>query len=821
MESLQSLTETEARERAALIAVERYDIDIDLTGLLEGGDLRAVSTVRFSSQTPGGTTFLDCAADVESATLNGMPVDPDAIDDARIALDDLAADNTVVVATVQRSTDQGTGVHRSVDPTDGEVYVWMSFEPDDARRVWACFDQPDLKAPVAFTVTAPSAWRVVSNSDTPEPEDMGDSRRWAFADTPPLSTYVPVVNAGPFHEVRSTRSGHDLGLLARKSLAACLDRDAEELFGLTEAGLTFFGEQFAMPFPQVSYDQVFMPDLGGAMENYGCVTYSDTFIYRSAPTAQEREVRASVLLHEMAHMWFGDIVTMRWWDDLWLNEAFADWACNWAAAAATEFTDVWAGYLAADKVIAYPIDRGSTTHPIRQPVADVAAASASFDAITYIKGASSLKQLVAYVGEEAFVAGLRAYFAKHAWGNATLSDLIGELSLAGGRDLDTWTQGWLDTAGTDTLTLKPAGVAGFTLEAVGPGGGPSRPHRLNLGVYDRNATGLVRRDVVALEVGGATTPVPDLGGPAALLLVNDDDLTFATVKPDPESLAELVESAGQLPTAIARALAMSTVWDLLITGAVPAADFVRCANGVLAREDVDTLVEPFLTRAVEAAERWSPDAQRDALLEAIAETCLVLADKGGAKRLAALRALARTAVTDDQIAALHLAATGDVDLEWRLLTRLASLDRFDAAAVEALQARDPNPDAWVRALTVAAARPDLVSKESVWTAAVDERKVPMGSLREVGAAFWRPSQAEVLVPFRDRYLELLPSFGRSAMIPSMLTSSAMFPLVGVDHDYLDRVLTVVDGPDVAPAVAQRVRERVDHVRLMLAGRGVG
>jgi aminopeptidase N len=486
--ALPSLTSDEARTRAALLSVERYDIEVDLTGLAEGSVLRAVSRITFSSREAGATTFVDCAADVVSASLNGRSLTGDAVGGARVRLDSLQERNTLVVESLQRSTERGTGVHRSVDATDNEVYVWTSFEPDEARRAWACFDQPDLKAPFAFTVTAPANWRVVSNSDSREPEDLGESRRWVFPETPPLSTYVPVVNAGPFHEIRSCRDGFDLGLLSRRSLATFLERDAEELFRLTTAGLAFFGERFALPFPQRSYDQVFVPDMGGAMENYGCVTYSDSFIYRRTPSPSERELRAEVLLHEMAHMWFGDIVTMRWWDDLWLNEAFAEWASHWAAEAATEFTDAWASFLASSKAGAYQVDRGPTSHPIRQPAPSVAVATAGFDQITYTKGASVLKQLVAYVGEQNFVEGLRSYFAAHAWGNATLADLMRHLADASDRDLTAWTKGWLETAGPDTLALEATEGSGLVLRATGPDGTPARPHRLDVGVYESEAT---------------------------------------------------------------------------------------------------------------------------------------------------------------------------------------------------------------------------------------------------------------------------------------------------------------------------------------------
>jgi aminopeptidase N len=817
--NLRSLTSKEARARAAILNVDRYDIDVDMTDLAEGTALRTTSTIRFSCREPGAATFVDCAAEVLSATLNGEPIGSDAIGDARITLTGLAPDNVVIVESVQRSTDQGTSVQRSVDPADGEVYVWTSFEPDEARRVWACFDQPDLKAPHAFTVTAPARWTVTSNSDDPVVEDVEAGRRWSFPDTPPLSTYVPVVNAGPFYELRSERDGFDLGLYARQSLSAFLDRDAEELFDLTARGLAYFGSQFDMPFPQRTYDQVFAPEMGGAMENFGCVTWSDVFIYRSTPSPKEREERAVVLLHEMAHMWFGDIVTMRWWDDLWLNEAFAEWACYWCGAAATEFTDAWAGFLVNRKLVAYPVDRGPTSHPIRQSASDVAEATAGFDEITYMKGASVLKQLVAYVGEDAFVSGLRSYFKNHAWNNATLDDLMGELARASGRDLAAWTEGWLDTAGTDTLRLQSADGLGYVLQASGPADGPPRPHRLDLGVYAREDGALVRRQLVPLEVEGITTPIPEVAQPATLLLVNDNDQTFASVRPDDESVGQLIDSARDLPTATSRAVAVITVWDMLMDGALAAADFVSCANGVLVDESAEGLVEPFLQLAVSAAERWTPDAARDQLLSSIADTCLAIAEQGGTRRVAALRALARTAVTEEQLAALRDMTADDIDLAWRALIRFAAIGRFDQAEVDALRDKDPDPDAWVRALAVEAAQPLASAKEIAWHTLVDDHKVPMGSMGDVATAFWQPSQAEVLAPYAERFESVLPELGRAGMVPAMLTAYVMFPTVGADRDFVDRVVAVTENPEVSPVVGRSVLSRADQLTRMLAARG--
>ena len=423
----------------------------------------------FSATAPGATTFVDCLGDVEEAVLNGTSLPPGPPPGGRLELPDLATENVLVVRSVQRRTDEGQGVNRSVDPSDDQVYVWMSFEPDDARMVFACFDQPDLKAVFGITVHVPEQWLVTSNTGNAAITSSDGVSTWTYADTPPMSTYVTVVNAGPFVELRSTRDGYDLGLYARRSLAPMLDRDAEELFDLTAKGLAFYGEQFDLPFPQQRYDQVFVPDMGGAMENYGCVTWSDSYIYRDPPSYAEREFRALVLLHEMAHMWFGDIVTMRWWDDLWLNESFAEWACEWSGGACTEFVDMRAGVLATEKQDAYAADSAPTTHPIRQALADVAAAAATFDNITYPKGAAVLKQLVAFVGEEVFVAGLRSYFRKHAWGNTVLEDLIAELAQASGRDLSGWVEGWLETSGTDRLTLERQDGE-VTLVATSPGG---------------------------------------------------------------------------------------------------------------------------------------------------------------------------------------------------------------------------------------------------------------------------------------------------------------------------------------------------------------
>ncbi|GCB52106.1 aminopeptidase N [Streptomyces sp. NL15-2K] len=805
---IRSLTRTEAERRAALLTVDRYDVEIDLTALPDGPDIRCVSTVTFTCGEPGAETFVDCASQVRSATLNGTALTPTG--DGRIPLPALAERNVLRVESIQADTATGQGVHKATDPADGEVYVWMSFEPDEARFVWACFDQPDLKAPHAFTVTAPPAWTVTSNSGDARVEELGSARRWTFPDTPPLSTYNTVVNAGPFHEIRRETDGHDLGLYARRSLAPILDRDADEIFTLTRQGLAFFGEAFVMPFPQRKYDQVFVPEFGGAMENYGCVTWSDAFLRRATPTPAESELLAKVLLHEMAHMWFGNIVTMRWWDDLWLNEAFAEFACHWAAERATRYTDAWAGHLVGDKLTAYLSDQGPVSHPIHQPIHDVAQAASIFDNITYPKGASVLQQLMTYVGEERFRAGMTAYFARHAWGNTTLQDLIDALSESGGRDLDAWRTAWLETAGTDRFSLERDGETVTLVAADTP-----RPQVLAVGAYGGNGEALERRTLVRVEVTQTRTPITGLPPEADVLLINDDDLTFATTRPDPTTRDALFRTAAQLPTAISRGVAAATVWDMLTTGEATAAEAGRCLTAVLAAETSDAVIEPYLTLAANIAELWASPGERADLTAAVATTCRRLATNPG-RRQVALRGLARTATNADDLTWLREQAGDDVDLHWRALVREAELGGDVSSEAALLLERDPDPDAWIRALTVRAAIPDPATKAEVWQKLAVDRAVPVSSVAQVATAFWRPAQDALLTPYTQRYLDSIPHLHEGGMIPAMVYTGRLFPPHAIDSTYIEKAQQA--SQDAAPVVRNTLLERSDAVSRMLRAR---
>jgi len=807
MNDLASLTRDEAATRSDLLTVERYDVHVDLRGLYDGDLWAATSTVSFTCREPGASTFVDCVGRVVSATLNGAPLDPATAERGRLPLPDLQADNVLVVSSVQSDTSSGSAILRTVDPNDKLVYVWSTFEPDMARYAFACFDQPDLKAPHGFVVDAHESWTVTSNSAPDRVEEVDDGgRRWTFGDTPPLSTYVTVVNAGPFHELRSSRGGYDLGLFGRQSLKQFLERDAEELFDLTERGLTFFGQRFGQPFPQERYDQVFVPNMGGAMENWGSVTWTDSVLYRSTPTYGQRAVRAQILLHEMAHMWFGDLVTMRWWDDLWLNEAFASWASNWAGVNCTAFTDEWATFLAAGKMGGYRQDMSPATHPIRGEVSNVAQAMANFDAITYTKGASVLKQLMAYVGEDAFVEGLRHYFREHAWGNTVLDDLMSAIGEAAGRDLSGWTVAWLDRVGTDTLRLTDDAIS-----AISPDDDDPRPHRLDVASYrvtdhDVSDPGITLLAVTEVETSGTLTPVdlPD----ADLHLLNAGDLTFAAVRPDPGSVRTLLDRAADLPAAVDRALAVVTGFQMVCDGELAGEDLFACVLEVLRREHSHAVVEPFLNVALELAQRWTPSDRIAERLGQLADVAATLADDPDLTT-PALRTLAAAASSEQHLARLDEAATADVDLAWRVATRRAAIGQYDEATVEGLLERDPDPDAPIRALAVRTARPHPEAKDEAWSELFEKKKVPGGPM--LGAlirAFWQPEQDDLLLPYADRFLDEVPALAGGGMLMVFGLMFGMFPQVA-DEAFRQRADEMAADPDCDPTVRAALLIGVD------------
>ncbi|MGW2544052.1 aminopeptidase N, partial [Kitasatospora sp. NPDC001574] len=623
-----NLSRDEAQQRASILGVDAYRVRLDVTSATDpaAATFRSTTTVAFRCTEPGASTFLDLlAAGVRAVTLNGRALDPaTAFDGARVHLDGLAAENVLVVDADCAYSRTGEGLHRFTDPVDGETYLYTHYEPADARRVFATFEQPDLKAPFTFTVTAPAAWNVWSNAPHENVTEDGAARTWEFAPTRPISTYLTAVVAGPYHVARDhySRTLADgtvleipLSAMCRRSLAPSFD--ADEILGVTKLGLDFFHEQFDYPYPFGKYDQAFVPEYNiGAMENPGCVTFREEFVFRSRVTDAAYEGRANVILHEMAHMWFGDLVTMRWWDDLWLKESFADFMGSYGLVGArTRYSGAWVTFANQRKAWAYRQDQFPTTHPITADIRDLEDAKLNFDGITYAKGASVLKQLVAYAGSEAFFEGARRYFKRHAFGNTELGDLLDILEETSGRDLKSWAAAWLQTAGVNALTPEVTVDAEgrITELAIHQDGEVLRPHRIAVGLYDRDADGaLVRTRRIELDVTEARTVVAEATGLArpALVLLNDDDLTYCKIRFDAESLETLRAGLGDIEDDLARALAWSAVWNLTRDALMPARDYIALVLRFAGQEANIGVLQSLHSQAKSAVDLYADPAWR-------------------------------------------------------------------------------------------------------------------------------------------------------------------------------------------------------------------
>ena len=772
-----NLTRDEAATRSALITVASYHVDLDLTG----GDTTfdSVSVARFSCAAPGSSTFIDLTAPaVREITLNDAPVGLDAFDGNRITLTGLAAQNVLRVVADCAYSRSGEGLHRFTDPADGRVYLYSDLETFDAHRVYACFDQPDMKATYELAVTAPQDWQVVSNMapDATIPAGSvpgGGTLRWRFPPTPVMPTYITAVAAGPYHSVHDEHDGIPLGVYCRQSLAEYLD--ADEILEVTRQGFDFFHNSFGIKYPFGKYDQLFVPEFKeGAMENAGCVTFVEAYIFRSRVTDFAREARGETILHEMAHMWFGDLVTMRWWDDLWLNESFATWAGTLAQAEATRWTSAWTTFAQLYKAWAYRQDQLPSTHPIAADIGDIAAVEVNFDGITYAKGASVLKQLVAYVGRENFLDGVRRYFGAHAWGNATLADLLAALEETSGRDLASWSAEWLQTAGVNTLRPSYSVDANgrFTEFAVEQEAAATHPvlrsHRIAIGLYDRTAAGLVRRLRVETDVAGPRTVVAELAGHPRpdLVLVNDDDLTYAKIRLDEHSLRTLVDSIGAFSDSLPAALCWSAAWDMVRDGEMAARDYVRLVlSGISSVADI-SVVQTLLRQAGQAVRRFADPAWRQAGLALMASALRDLlkeAPAGSDTQLAYVRALAGVAVSAEDLALLAGLLDGsveldgltvDTDLRWSLLWRLVSRGNRGNDAIDAELARDATDAGERHAASCRAAIPTAEAKLAAWENMIGG-ELTLATLRAVLAGFTDPDQPDLVAPYREKYFEVV------------------------------------------------------------------
>ncbi len=829
-----NLTRDEARARAELIDDVRYEVELDLTD--EAG-FRSETIVRFRCRRPGAATFLDLVVpEVRSVELNGARVS-DAFDGTRVHLEGLAEENEVRVAAVGAYDRADDGVVRFVDPVDGLVYLYTDLEPFGAHRVYPCFDQPDLKGRFRFGVTVPEGWEVASNAPPEtEPETERTAARWRFEETPPIPTYVTAVVAGHYHVAREAHGTMDLRLLCRRSLAEYLDPD--EIFEITHRGLDFFEEAFGTPYPFRKYDQAFVPEyVAGAMENAGCVTFNESYIFRSRVTETQREYRAATILHEMAHMWFGDLVTMRWWDDLWLNETFATYASELALSSATRFTANWATFAHGEKAWASRQDQLPTSHPIVADVPDVRSAHLNFDGITYAKGASAIRQLVAWVGLPRFLEGMQRYFRRHEYGNAELVDFLEALEEASGRDLHAWSEAWLETPGISTLgaalTVEGDALASVALEQEPPEAHPRlRPHRVALGLYEADDGRLVRRRRVELDVVEERTEVPALSGtrPPDLLLVNDEDLTFAKVRLDGRSLRTVRERLSALADPLSRAVCWRALWELTRDAELPAREYLRTVLEHVGAETEPGVAQRLLGQAATAVSTYGDPSNRDAASTRLATGALELlsgAEPGSDLQLAYGRSFISAATSEEQLATARGLLDGsvtyadlrvDIELRWLIVRALAAAGVGDGLAEAELE-RDPTDRGRRHASAARASRPTPEAKAEAWETIVADETQYLATLEAIMAGFQRPDQEAVLEPYAERYFEVLPEiWERRDLTVALAFGEAMYPRAVVRRGVVDRTDAELEREDLPDQTRRILLEGRDDVLRALRAR---
>ncbi len=837
-----NLTREEAATRAALLDVTSYAIDLDLTT----GDktFASTTTIRFTCRESGAESFADLVdAIVHEITLNGERLDEASVyQNSRITLSDLQAENVLVVRADCTYSHSGEGLHRFVDPVDARIYLYTQFEVPDARRVFTTFEQPDLKSVFTWTVTAPAGWKVVSNAPTPQPEALGDEKElWSFPESKRMSTYVTALIAGEYHEHLDSYEGKNgtipLGHYCRQALVEHLDTD--ELLKMTRQGFEFFEEAFDFPYPFEKYDQLYVPEYNaGAMENAGAITLRDEYLPRSRQDAAFYEFRCSVILHEMAHMWFGDLVTMKWWDDLWLNESFAEWACYHAAVENTEFTESWTGFTNARKNWALRQDQLPSTHPIAADNYDLHAVEVNFDGITYAKGASVLKQLVAWVGLEPFLVGLRQYFKDHAYANSEFVDLLTALENASGRELDAWAKEWLQTSGVNTLVpefeLADGGTyASFGVRQTGAGDNATlRRHRLGLGLYDEVGGRLVLRRNVETDIAGDLTEIPELVGEKQpdLLLLNDGDLTYAKIRLDERSLATVVGGLRLLDDSLARALCWGAAWDMTRDAEMTATDFVTLVLANIATETDAFGVRAIPNYAAVAVNLYAHPSRREELRarwESGVRDLLLAAEPGSDHQLTFVRAYAGAAHTDRAVADLRGLLDGsmtidgldvDTDLRWTLVIGLARAGAADEARIDEELERDRTISGQERAAAARASRPDADAKARAWADLVENPDTPNETHRSIAASFMRTGQEDLLEPYLEKYLEAADDiWERLGTHMASNTLEGAFPMPLGSPALVERLDRWLDESPANPAAKRYVREgRADVVRALAA-----
>jgi aminopeptidase N len=816
----ENLTRLEAQERAAKLKVASYEVELDLTVSEE--TFKSATKVRFSCSEVGFSTFIDAqTASVESIELNGKLLDPATHSDGtRITLPSLESENTLVIHAHGKYSNSGEGLHRFVDPVDGEVYLYTQFEVPDARRMFPVFEQPDLKATFQFSIIAPSYWQVVSNQSTPESSEVRSGvSRWDFAPTPRISSYITALIAGPYKQWRDELTSLDgrkipLGVFCRASLAEFMD--ADYIFEKTKQGFKYFESLFDFPYPFEKYDQLWVPDFNaGAMENAGAVTFTETYVFRAAVTDATRERRVVTILHELAHMWFGDLVTMRWWNDLWLNESFAEYASTLATAEATEWTQAWTTFASLEKNWAYRQDQLPSTHPIVATINDLEDVQVNFDGITYAKGASVLKQLVAWVGQEPFMRGVSSYFKKHQWGNTELIDLLVELERESGRDLSDWSKLWLETAGVNTL--KPE----FELDSDGNYSSfrvlqsaieeqPTiRPHRMGIGLFNLADGKLERSEYIELDIAGTSTEIPELVGKKQpdLLLLNDNDLAYAKIRMDERSRKVALANLSGISDSLARTLVWTAAWDATRDGEAPASEFIDLVLGHIAPETESTTILTLLRQLVTTGTLYTSPATRQAQLRKIADGLIALAEgaqAGSDSQLQFTKYVPQFARTEGQLDWLEAVLQGtkslkgleiDQDVRWELVTGHDVGGRFGESEIAAELSRDNTANGQKFAAAARAAIPTKEAKAEAWRVLTETEEYSNTLVNAASLAFGRVNDTSLLAPYVDKYLANAERLWdeRSYHIAAYLLNN-LYPIQLANAELAEKTRKVIESP---------------------------
>ncbi|MEU7554737.1 aminopeptidase N [Streptomyces sp. NPDC044571] len=825
---MSALTRNEAQHRAQLLDVQHYTVTLDLTG--DGDTFDSTTVIRFATRTDADT-FVELKPDeLRSAELDGHPLDPAALTGNRLPLIGLTAGpHELRLDTRMRYSRTGEGLHRFTDPADGETYVYTQMFLGDIQRVFPAFDQPDLKAVFEFAVTAPAHWTVLANGTTERvgTRDGDGAGIWKSAPTPLISTYLAALAAGPWHSVRTEHAGLPFGIHCRQSLAPHLDADAEEILTVTTACYDRYHEKFSEPYPFDSYDQAFVPEFNaGAMENPGLVTFRDEFVFRSAVTDTERQRRAMVIAHEMAHMWFGDLVTLRWWDDIWLNESFAEYMGYQTLVEATRFTGTWTEFGMERKPWGYDADQRPSTHPVApDAVPDTASALLNFDGISYAKGASALRQLVAWLGEKDFLAGINTHFTRHKFANASLADFVDSLAAHTDRDVHAWADIWLRTTGADTLTPRieetAEGPAGWTLTVDHQG---TRPHTIAAGLYDRTpGQGLELRELLALEV--PSDEVISVSGPRpALLVLNDGDLTYAKIRLDATSVETALAALGSLPDPLTRAVVWTSLRDMVRDGELEPETYLATAAAHLPAEDDLAIVQGVLAFARHQITDGylTPEHRTDALatLTATARALLRRTEDGTRPglRLAAVRALIDSATQPDTIATWLADDTVpggpdlDPELRWRILARLAVLGAIGEDEITAALAADPSATGEEGAAHCRAALPTPEAKAAAWERLFHDDSLSNYLFRATAQGFWQPEQADLVRDYVPRYYpEAVSVSARRGPAIAEAAGRWAFPGHAVDEDHLNTGRACLAEADIVPSLRRKLVDQLDDL----------